>query len=173
MTEISSRNIQRFLAAATLALAIPLAVVAAPAAHEVGAPDDCMAMAGGMHGRHGDGMGRQAMAGAMGPHYLHRLKLTDAQRDQVFEIMHQQAPEMREKGKALHKAEEELRQLTASADYSEARARTLAEQAGKAMADITLARSKADRQIFDVLTPEQRKRLSEIKPEGEARDPRD
>ena len=58
--------------------------------------------------------------------------------------------------KALRKAESDLRALTSAADYSEAKARALADSAAKALSELTLARARADRQVFEVLTPEQR-----------------
>ncbi len=152
MTNISPRNIKRFLAAASLVLAVPLALAANPG----GPRGDCGAM---------DGRGHYGMhAGRMGPHYLRGLNLTEAQRDKVFEIMHAQAPLMRDMAKAHQKAEEELRTLAAAPDYSEAKARVLGDALGKSVADMAQARVKADRQIFDVLTPEQRKQLAEMKP---------
>lgn len=155
MTNISPRNIKRFLAAASLVLAVPLALAANPG----GPRGDC----GAMDGR-GHFSGEMGRAGKMGPHYLRALNLTEAQRDKVFEIMHAQAPLMRDMAKVHQKAEEELRTLAAAPDYSEAKARALGDALGKSVADMAQARVKADRQIFDVLTPEQRKQLAEMKP---------
>lgn len=110
---------------------------------------------------------------------LRGVNLSEAQRDKVFEIMHAQAPAMRERAKAEQKANEELRKLAAAPDYSEAKARALSEAIGKAAAESALARVKVDRQIADVLTPEQRKQLAETRaqadvprgPAGEGRNP--
>ena len=159
MRTIQHGNIKRFLVAASVALAIPLTAAAFQ-----GHP-------GGHHGcgdfaRHG---GPGMMGGDMMPPHLRGLNLTEAQRDKIFEIMHAQAPVMREKGKAVFKAEADLRALTASPDYSDAKARSLADAAAKAMAEMTLARAKAERQVFEVLTPEQRKQLAEMKPSDEPR----
>ncbi len=164
MTKISTRNIKRFVAAAAAALAIPMAMAANPAGPREGGggPGDCGAMEGhGRHGRHGGEMG---MHGRMGPHYLRGLNLTETQRDKVFEIMHAQEPAMRDKAKALHKSQEDLRALGASPDYSDARARVLADASAKSMADMALLRVKTDRQIYELLTPEQRKQMAEMKP---------
>lgn len=110
---------------------------------------------------------------------LRGVNLSEAQRDKVFEIMHAQAPAMRERAKAEQKVNEELRKLAAASDYSEAKARALSEAIGKAAAESALARVKVDRQIADVLTPEQRKQLAEARaqadvprsPAGEGRNP--
>ncbi len=158
MKTISHGNIKRFLAAAGVALAVPLTAAAFQGPHD--GHRGCGDFAA--HG--GPGMG-----GGMMPPHLHGLNLTEAQRDKIFEIMHAQAPAMREKGKAVFKAEADLRALTASPDYSDAKARSLADAAAKAMSEMTLARAKAERQVFEVLTPEQRKQLAEMKPSDEPR----
>ena len=156
MKTISPTNIKRFIIAAGLALAIPLTALAFQGSH--GAPGAC-------HGGEGPaGHGRHARGGEMGPHYLRGLNLSEAQRDKVFEVMHAQAPLMRDKAKVRHIAEDELRKLTAAPDYSEAKVRALADGLGKSAGEMALARAKVDRQIFDILTPEQRKLLAERKP---------
>lgn len=167
MTNIPSRNIKSFLSAAALALAIPLTAAAEP-----GRADDCGPARYGSHGmqaRHGGDMGHHAMAGGMSPRHLRHLNLTEAQQDKVFEITHGQAPGRRNQGKALHKAESELRKLTAAPDYSESKAKALADEIGKLTFEMTLARSKAERQIYELLTPEQHTQLADMKPPHEAR----
>ncbi|MDP3538466.1 MAG: Spy/CpxP family protein refolding chaperone [Azonexus sp.] len=155
MKTTPNTHIKRFLIAASVALAIPLSA-AAFGGHHAG-QGGC-----GMEA-HG-GAGHHMMGGNMMVPHLRGLNLTEAQQDKVFEIMHAQAPVMRDKAKALRKAESDLRALTSAADYSEAKARGLADEAAKAMSEMTLARAKADRQVFEVLTPEQRKQMSEMKP---------
>ncbi len=118
--------------------------------------------------------GAAACAGAPGadggrmPPYLHGLDLNEAQRDKVFEIMHAQAPAMRDRFKAARNVEESLRKLVLSPDYDESKASELAGQAARAMADLTLARARAERQVYELLTPEQRKQLLERKVSGES-----
>lgn len=107
----------------------------------------------------------------MRPYYLRGLNLTEAQHDKIFEVMHAQAPLTREKAKAHQAAEEALRKLAAGPDYNEAKARGLADTLGKSVAEMALVRAKADRQIFDILTPEQRQQLAEMKPGGDGKSP--
>jgi len=159
MKSTPNSNVKRFLIAASVALAIPLSA-AAFSGHS-GSHGGCGAEA---HG----GPGHHAMGGDMLPSHLRGLNLTEAQQDKVFEIMHGQAPVMRDKAKALRKAESDLHALATAPDYSEAKARSLADAAAKAMSEMTLARAKADRQVFEVLTLEQRKQLAEMKPAGES-----
>ena len=155
MTTLTSSNIKRFLVAASVALAIPLGAAAFQG--EPGGHPGC----GHFAGRGGPGMGGEMMF----PH-LRGLNLSEAQRDKIFEIMHAQAPLMREKAKAVRKAEDDLRALAAADDYSDAKARTLADTAAKAISEMSLARARAERQVFEALTPEQRKQLADFKASG-------
>ena len=157
MRDFKHGNLRRFLGAAGVALAIPLSAAAFQGHH--GGHEGCSELAG----RGGHGMGE------MMPPHLRGLNLTEVQRDKVFEIMHAQAPVMRDKAKAVRKAEDDLRALSAAPDFSEVKARALADTAAKAMSEMMLARVNAERQVFDVLTPEQRKQLAETKASGESR----
>jgi Spy/CpxP family protein refolding chaperone len=161
MKMISHPHFKRFIAAAAIALALPLSAAAFGGAR------------GPMH--EGCGFGGEAgfahpgMGGEGGMHrYLHRLNLTEAQRDRVFDIMHAQAPTLRNNMKALRQAHTDLRALTLAPDFSEARAKELADAAAAAMGEMALNRAKAARQMIEVLTPEQRQQLAEMK----AEDPR-
>lgn len=151
----SPSHLKRFLIAAGVALAIPLSAVALQGYRH---PGPC----GGMEAQGHPGPGPEKM-----PPHLRDLSLTEAQRDKVFEIMHGQAPAMRDKAKALHQAEGELRALAAGPDYNEGKARVLTEAVAKAMSEMTLARLKAERQVYEILTPEQRKQMLEARPSGE------
>lgn len=137
MKVIFPGTIKRFLLAVGLVLAV------SALAHG-GSPDTC----GGIPG---EGM----------PPHLRGLKLSESQRDKVFELMHAQAPALRDKAKTVHRTEEALRTLAASPDYSEAKARAQADALAKAISEMTLARARTDRQIVEWLTPEQRKQLAE------------
>lgn len=139
---------KRFLLAAGISLAVPLLALAVNQRASA-----C-------------GVGPGTEGGKMPP-YLHSLNLSEAQRDKVFEIMHGQAPAMRDKGKAVRNAEERLRKLVLSPEYSEPKARELANEAARAMSEMSLARAKAERLVYEVLTPEQRKQLADRKASGE------
>jgi len=142
-------SLQRFLIAAAISLVLPLAALGV--------------------GQRGDrcGVWPATESGKM-PSYLRQLDLSEAQRDRGFEIMHGQAPAMREKVKAARSAEESLRKLVLSAEYTEPKARELSDDAARATADLSLARAKAERQIYDVLTVEQRSQLAKLKAAGKA-----
>lgn len=94
------------------------------------------------------------------PHYLRGLKLSEAQQDKIFAIFHDQAPQMRERAKALRKAHEDLREQAFAEQNDEARAKALAEAAGKAAAEMALLHLRTERQVLAVLTPEQRQEIA-------------
>src|SRR5688572_6531299 len=93
----------------------------------------------GMRAAHG--MHQHDMRGG-GERWLRGLNLTEAQRDQVFKIFHEQAPVLREHAKA-------------------ARARALADAQAKAMAEASFLRADAMSRVVQILTPEQREKLQQ------------
>jgi protein CpxP len=96
------------------------------------------------------------------PPYLMGLHLSEDQDDKVFAILHAAAPEMRERFKAVRKARESLRELGQSA-----KAASLAQALGAAEGQLALLRARTDRDIFMLLTPDQRTRLAEKPRDGE------
>ncbi|UCV22687.1 Spy/CpxP family protein refolding chaperone [Ferribacterium limneticum] len=140
-------SLKRFLVAAAISLVVPLAAL-------------------GVGQRVGScGAGPATESGKMPP-YLRQLDLSEAQRDRVFEIMHGQAPAMRVKVKAVRNAEESLRRLVLSTEYTEPKARALSDDAAKATAELALARAMAERQVYEVLSAEQRSQLAKLKAAG-------
>ncbi|WP_265946848.1 Spy/CpxP family protein refolding chaperone [Dechloromonas sp. A34] len=142
-------SLKRFLVAATISLVVPLAALGV--GHRAGS---C-------------GVG-PAIERVKMPQYLRQLNLSEAQHDWVFEIMDGQAPAMREKVKAARHAEESLRKLILSTEYTEPKARELSDSAARATADLSLARAMAERQVYAVLTAEQRSQLAKLKATGKA-----
>jgi Spy/CpxP family protein refolding chaperone len=108
----------------------------------------------GVHAVHGRQHGE-------GQRWLRGLDLTQAQRDQVFKIFHEQAPVMREHANAAREAGRELRLAATSPNFDRARARALADQQAKAMAEMAFLRADAMSRVVAVLTPEQRQKLQE------------
>lgn len=101
------------------------------------------------------------LGGAPLPPFLHGIALSEEQKDAIFAILHADAPALRTRMKAAHKAHEALRELTLSGKYDETKAKELAETAADNMAVLTLLRSRSEARIFQLLTPEQRKQASE------------
>jgi periplasmic protein CpxP/Spy len=144
-------HVARFLIASSLALGVPLAV------HAQATPDRTHAQ---MHGQHGQG-GPQRL--------LRRLDLTEAQRDQVFKIFHDQAPAMREQMKVARRASQELRQASLSPNFDRARARQLADTQAKALSEVALMRADNMSRVVAILTPDQRSKLQQLREGGERR----
>lgn len=135
--------------ASSLALAVPTAAQAHPAGRFGGA--EAHEMRGDMRG---------------GMRFLRRLDLTEAQRDQVFKIFHEQAPAMRERMKAARTAQQELRKAALSPSFDVARARQLADTAAKAHAEVALMRAEGMSKVVALLTPEQRAKLEQARERG-------
>ncbi|WP_075796123.1 Spy/CpxP family protein refolding chaperone [Massilia putida] len=146
----------RSLSAAAALLAASIATTSVTPAFAAGEPP-----AEGDHERGPGGHG----PGAPGPDMpfgrmpLHGLKLTDAQQDKLFAIMHAQAPERRERDKAIRKAHEALRDLGRADKFDDAKAAALARDLGQAVAAEALLQARTEAQALAVLTPEQREQL--------------
>jgi len=109
-----------------------------------------------------------AMHGEMGMHgggpmrFLRGLNLSEAQRDQVFQIFHDQAPAFHEHTKQVRQAREQLMSLARSDSYDEGRARQAADSLAKAESAMALLRVQTMRRVRDILTPEQRAKADEM-----------
>lgn len=147
-------DFKHFMIASSLALGLPLAVDAHPM---MDCPEGCGSPMQ-MMGEHGIPGGKHL------PPFLRDLKLSEAQRGRIFDLMQAQAPAMREHAKAMRKSQIELRQLGISDEYSEARAKTLADANAQAMARMGQLQASTSHQIYLLLTPEQRKQMEECKP---------
>lgn len=95
--------------------------------------------------------------------WLRGLNLTEAQRDQVFKIFHDQAPVVREHMSAARRASQELRQAAASPSFDRARARQLADAQARALAEVSYLRADSMSKVVALLTPEQREKLQQLR----------
>ena len=147
MSGFRRRDLAKFLLATSVAFGI------APRAF---AQDTPMPMQGpmGMHGPMGMGGGGPEMM-------LRGLDLTEAQRDQIFKIHHDQAPAMYEQMKLMRRAREELTQAGKADRFDEARARQAADALARAVSTMAVMRAQTMNRVRAVLTSEQRRRLDE------------
>lgn len=132
--------------------------------HGRGMPDGGMRVDDDMHGMH-DMHGGLMMR-------LHRLNLSEAQRDKLFNIMHGAAPEARERMKAIRKAHEALAELSRADRFDDAKANALSRELGQAVAAEALLRARIESQALAVLTPEQREQLRRHRTPGPQMRPR-
>lgn len=159
------------LSAAAALLAACLAATPAFATGEPDAPPAAGPRGPGDHGFGDHGFGDHG-PGAPGPDMpfghmpLHRLKLTEAQQDKVFAIMHAQEPQRRDYDKAIRKAHDALRELGRADKFDDARASTLSRDLGQAVAAQALLQARTDAQIQAVLTPEQREQARQHRMRG-------
>ncbi len=119
------------------------------------------------------GLGSGALAqsddrpGPMPSHGMHRmlrhLDLSDAQRDQVFKIFHDQSPAMHERMKAARAAREDLEKLASASAFDRERARAIADTEAKAIADMEVLRAESMARVREILTPEQRAKLDQMR----------
>jgi Spy/CpxP family protein refolding chaperone len=95
------------------------------------------------------------------PPFLHGIKLTDEQRDKVFDIMHAQVPTMRSREKELQQSRESLHKLALANEFDDLKAKLLAESGARIMAEIALMHARTDAQIYRLLTAEQRRQVTD------------
>ncbi|MBS1198276.1 MAG: periplasmic heavy metal sensor [Proteobacteria bacterium] len=132
-------------------LALPLVVGAQPS--------------GSMHSPP-EGAPFHAPGGPQYRHFLRGLALSEAQRDAIFNIMHEAAPALHQQGKALWKSREELNTLTFSGSVDEPRVKELVDTIARATAEMELLRLRIDQKIFALLTPDQRQQIKEVSSKG-------
>ena len=113
---------------------------------------------GGMHQRWG---GRHGGGGEM--RGLRALDLTEAQRDQIFKIRHDQAPAFRDQMKKVRASHEELQKLALADKFDPAAARRAADSQAKAMSELAVMRAQTTNRVRAVLTPEQRTKLDQMR----------
>src|SRR3954468_23495207 len=145
---------RKTLAAALCAggLGLAMGAYAQPAPDAMHGPQHARFHRGGEHhGADGDMRG------------LRELDLTEAQRDQIFKIHHDQAPAFREQMKKVHASREELDKLSRADKFDPAAARRAADAQAKALSEMAVMRVQASNQVRQLLTPEQRSKLDQLR----------
>ncbi|WP_168735139.1 Spy/CpxP family protein refolding chaperone [Pseudothauera rhizosphaerae] len=94
------------------------------------------------------------------PHFVRLPDLSEAQQDQLFELTHAQAPRLRQLQREISATREALRALAGAETFDAAKARTLADRHGRAVAALQLAHAELEARSRAVLTPEQRRALA-------------
>lgn len=120
----------------------------------------------GERGQHGPGPGPgpgHRFGPGPGMHFLRGLDLSDSQEDKLFQLMHSQAPYLREQQRTHEKAMQALHDMRNADRFDDAAAAKLAQAAAQAQANITLAHVRTHQKVLALLTPEQRKQLEERK----------
>lgn len=92
------------------------------------------------------------------PHYLRSLTLSQAQKDQIFTIRHEQAPAIREQQKQRHTLLQDLRETTQAPAFDDAKAQQIAASLADLEREQVLMRARTQAKVFALLTPEQREK---------------
>lgn len=90
---------------------------------------------------------------------IERVGLDEAQQDQVFTLLHERAPALREARKAVSRPVAELQELVRIEPFDPARARALATAQGAAVTRLALLESELQAALRALLTAEQRRLL--------------
>jgi periplasmic protein CpxP/Spy len=101
--------------------------------------------------------------GGPGLPFLHGLELSESQEDKLFQLMHNQAPYLRDQQRAHDKAMRALHEMRDAEKFDDAAAAKLAQAAAQAEANLALAHIRSHQKVLALLTPEQRKQLDERK----------
>jgi Spy/CpxP family protein refolding chaperone len=101
--------------------------------------------------------------------FVRGLQLTDAQDDQIFKILHDSAPALRERMKILRPAREELDRLIRADAFDAERAREIANTQAQAIAEVARLRAETMHRIRAILSPEQRAMLDRRREERHQR----
>jgi Spy/CpxP family protein refolding chaperone len=102
------------------------------------------------------------ISGEQQPFPLAGLDLTETQRDKIFQIMHSIAPVIYENEKVIHRTMESIHQLTTSDPFDATKAKLIADEHGKAVADLFFIHTETQAKVWGTLTDKQRKHLTEI-----------
>lgn len=146
-------NIKQLLAISTLAIALPFSALS-------------HADTGKHCNKHGGKSERYAEMGERGvPPHLRALNLTQDQQDKVFAITHEQAPVKYAQHKQQRETMQALHTLAQADFFDEAKAQQLTDQLAKIEKEKAMSRLKTEAKITALLTPEQRVKMREFKPE--------
>ena len=121
---------------------------------------------GGPRGR-GPGMGPGG-PGALGLP-LAELNLTDAQRQQLRQLMEQFQAQNRTLVEQVRKGEEARRAAVEAMPVDEGRIRSVMQQVAEAETDLAIQRARLHSEIHALLTPEQQAQAQKIRADREAR----
>ena len=149
--------LKTMLMTTTLAIAIPFTLHAEPADNFHCKHPPAMIF-NGKHFEHG----APPLAGI--PPHLAILDLTETQKDKVFNLIYLQIPQMRDHEKLMHQLIKNLHNLANSEPFDEVKVRQVTEKIANLEKEAAFNRTRTDSQIFALLTPEQRKKLTETTP---------
>ncbi|HME35831.1 MAG TPA: Spy/CpxP family protein refolding chaperone [Candidatus Sulfotelmatobacter sp.] len=96
------------------------------------------------------------------------LNLTDDQKAQMKTIMHAAHPAMKLLFEQQHQIDQQLHQYV-EGTYNDAKVRALAAQKAQVEVELTVAQTKLQNQLYQLLTPDQQSQLNELEANHESR----
>jgi periplasmic protein CpxP/Spy len=113
--------------------------------------------------------GGPGFGGHMLGYLAHKLDLTDAQQAQVKEILAKEKPAFQPLMLQMAQNHQQMRQLVMANGFDEAKVRELASQQTQTMTELTVQRARVESELFQVLTPDQKTKLTTIIAQHEQR----
>jgi periplasmic protein CpxP/Spy len=117
----------------------------------------------------GPGFGGPGLGGHMMGYLSRRLELTDAQQSQVKEIMAKEKPTFQPLILQMAQNHQQMRQLVMANGFDEAKVREMAAQQTPTLTELTVQRARVESEMYQVLTPDQKTKLSIIITQHEQR----
>lgn len=145
-----NHTLTAFLAASSIALAVPLFAQARPMMDGM---DGCNAPQA-MQGKRGFSGDRDGL-----PPMMKRLKLTPEQESKITQLRKQDADLMGEKFKTMRDSRAQLHEMQLKGEYDEAQVKSFTEKGAQAMAEMGQIRARQHHEMMQILTPEQRKQF--------------
>ena len=102
-------------------------------------------------------------------HLVRQLELTDAQQAQVKEIIAREKPGFQPLMLQMAQNHQQMRQLVMAGGFDEAKVRELASQHTQTITELTVQRARVQSELFQVLTPDQKTKLTTIISQREQR----
>jgi Spy/CpxP family protein refolding chaperone len=112
--------------------------------------------------RHAHMRGDSIFDGRMLHYFARKLDLTGAQQAQVKDIMAKEKPIIRPLMLQMAQSHQQLRQLVMNGPFDEAKVRELASQQAQNTTELTVQRARLASELIQVLTPEQKTKLTEL-----------
>lgn len=109
------------------------------------------------HMREGGMFGEHALS-----FFADYLNLTDAQQSQIKQIIAKEKPTLQPLWEQEHQSHQAMIQLVASGNFDEAKAQAIAQQAGQTHTQLMLEHARVAAEAYQVLTPDQKTKLSEF-----------
>jgi periplasmic protein CpxP/Spy len=101
--------------------------------------------------------------------YTKKLDLTDTQQAQIKDIISKEKPTIQPLMQQMASSRQQLQQLEGSGTFDEAKVRSVATQQAQTMTELIVQRERIKSEMMQVLTPDQKAKLAQLKTERHQR----